>query len=51
MFLVVVLIYVTGIITDIIVSVIRDHFCKQKSITSVCKIADNWFNLKEKNDV
>lgn len=51
MFLVVVLIYVTGIITDIIVSVICDHFCKQKSITNVCKIADNWFNLKEKNDV
>lgn len=51
MFLIVVLIYVTGIITDIIVSVICNHFCKQKSITNVCKIADNWFNLKEKNDV
>lgn len=51
MFLVVVLIYVTRIITDIIVSVICDHFCKQKSITNVCKFADNWFNLKEKNDV
>ena len=51
MFLIVVLIYVTGIITDIIVYVICNHFCKQKSITNVCKIANNWFNLKEKNDV
>lgn len=49
--LIVVLIYVTGIITDIIVSAICDHFCKLKSITNICRIADNYFNLKEKNNV
>ena len=48
MCLIVVLIYVTGIITDIIVSAICDHFCKLKSITNICRIADNYFNLKEK---
>lgn len=51
MFLVVVLIYVTGIIVDIIVSAICDHFCKLKSITNICRIADNYLNLKEKNNV
>ena len=51
MFLVVVLIYVTGIIVDIIVSAICNHFCKLKSITNICRIADNYFNLKEKNNV
>ena len=51
MCLIVTLIFVAGIITDIIVSVICNHFCKQKSITNVCKVADNYFNLKEKNDV
>lgn len=51
MCLIVVLIYVTGIITDIIVSVICDHFCKLKSITNICRTIDNYFNLKEKNNV
>lgn len=51
MFLVVVLIYVTGIIVDIIVSAICDHFCKLKSITNICRIANNYLNLKEKNNV
>lgn len=51
MFLVLVLIYVTGIIVDIIVSAICDHFCKLKSITNICRIADNYLNLKEKNNV
>lgn len=51
MCLIVVLIYVTGILTDIIVSAICDHFCKLKSITNICRIADNYFNLKEKNNV
>lgn len=51
MCLIVALIYVTGIIMDIIVSVICDYFCKLKSITNICRIADNYFNLKEKNDV
>lgn len=43
-FLIVVLIYVTGIITDIIVSVICDYFCKLKSITNICRTIDNYFN-------
>ena len=30
---------------------IREYSCKLKSISTLCKIADNWFNLKEKNDV
>lgn len=27
------------------------NFCKLKLITNICKIADNYFNLKEKNNV
>ena len=51
MCLIVTLIFVAGIITDIIVSVICNYFCKLNSISNLCKIADNYFNFKEKNDV
>lgn len=51
MCLIVSLIFVTGIIMDIIVSIICGYLCKIKSIMIACSRADNNFNLKEKNNV